>query len=356
MTSQLLIFSCLLISIAHASTQSINEAWKGFSTPEIMASGFTHNMSKLPLEGTVKIGPRAWSGDYWPSRRGGINYRWNSAAKEGFDYESPSVAQVKKMSLAELATLAPTEKYDLYTGAYDYPMKALAKTATNRHAPDWAGICHGWAPATLNHNEPTPKVMTNPQGIQIPFGSSDIKALLSYYYAFHHKTEGSNQVGLRCFFGRWMGGARACEDDLNAGAFHIVISNMLGLRKEGFLADVDRYKEVWNQPIVAYKSKVLADNLSPSKSAAESTVKEMKIGTEFFYVDEIDNLTWDVVHGSKEQIISSRKYEYRVELDGQGNIVGGEWESDERPDFLWNKEKATEFSGILSHLPDLLND
>lgn len=356
MTIRMIFISVLFVSLTHASTQSINEAWKGFSAPEIMASGFIHHMKELPLEGTVQIGPRAWSGHYWPSREGGINVRWNSPSKEGFDYKSPSKEKVKNMSLEQLAQLAPTEKYDLYTAQYDYPMKELAATAASRHAPYWAGICNGWTPATLHHNEPTPKVMTNPDGIQIPFGSADIKALLSYYYAFHHETEGSNQVGLRCFFGRWMGGSKGCDEDLNAGAFHIVISNMLGLRKEGFAADVDRFKEVWNQPVVAYKSQVLADKLKPSDKAAETAVKEIKIKTEFFYVDEVEHVSWDVVHGTTEQLIAKKEYTYFLEIDGAGNIVGGSWDSFERPDFLWNKEKATEFVGILSHLPDLLND
>ena len=356
MTIRMILVAVLFTTLSHASNSSINEAWKGFSAPEIMASGFTPKLVELPLEGMIQIGPRAWSGHYWPSQEGGINVRWNSPSREGFKYDSPSLTQVKNMSLAQLATLAPSEKYDLFTGRYDYPMKALAATAANRRAPDWAGICHGWAPATINHNEPTPKVLTNPDGIQIPFGSSDIKALLSYYYAFHHETESTHQVGLRCFFGSWMGGARACQDDLNAGAFHIVISNMLGIRKVGFMADVDRFKEVWNQPVVGYKSKVIADNLAPGKNAASSTTKEMKIETDFYYVDEVDNVTWDVVHGTKEQMIASKKYTYRLELDSQGRIVGGVWESEERPDFFWNKDKATEFKGILSHLPALLND
>lgn len=194
------------------------------------------------------------------------------------------------------------------------------------------------------------------EGILIPFGSSDIKALLSYYYAFHHETESSHQVGLRCFFGGWLGGANACQNDLNAGAFHIVISNMLGLRKEGFIADVDRFKQVWNQPVVAYKSKILADNLGPSNGAASSAVKEMKVATEFFYADESDHDTWEVAHGTREQMISKKDYLYTLEIDAAGRIVGGSWDSEERPDFMWNKEKVTEFTGILSQLPALLND
>jgi hypothetical protein len=344
---------------AHAQAQSqsaIDEAWKGFSDPEIMSAGFTHKFSELPLAGTVEIGPKAWSGHYWPSREGGINFRWNSPKKETFNYKSPSKDMVMRMSLEELSRLAPTEKYDLLMSRYHFPLKTEAEGTARRNAPDWAGICHGWAPATLNHNEPSPKVLTNAEGVQIPFGASDIKALLSYYYAFYYEAESTHQVGLRCFFGRWMGGARACDEDLNAGAFHIVMANKLGIEKEGFVADVDRYKEVWNQPVVAYKSKVLASHLPPSKNAAKKAVKEMRIATEFFYIDELEVPTWDMVHGTTAQKIAKKDFVYRIELDAQGKIVGGEWESDDRPDFLWKKSKTDKFEGLLSDLNVLLND
>lgn len=344
---------------AHSLAQSqygILEAWKGFSHPDIFSSGFTHDFKSLPLEGSIEIGPKAWSGDYWPSKKGGINLRWNHPSKAGFDYTSPTQSQVRNMSLDELATLSPSEKYDLFRGRYDYPLKKEAEGSASKIASDWAGICHGWAPASLFHNEPTPKVMTNPEGLQIPFGSADIKALISYFYAFHHDT-GTDQMGLRCFFGSWMGGARGCSDDLNAGAFHIVITNKLGLQKEGFMVDVDRYREVWNQPAVAFKSRVLADNLRPSSKAAKTAVKEVRIATEFFYVDESEP-TWNTVHGTKDQLIAKRDLQYRVELNAEGKIVGGEWESNERPDFLWNKNPATneEMKGIFADLPKLLND
>ncbi len=349
--------SLLFSSAVFAQSQSgVLEAWKGFSDPEIMSSNFTHVLGALPLEGNMDAGTKAWSGDYWASKKGGINYRWNAPVKVGFNYKSPSKAEVLTMTQAQLMTLAPTEKYDLMMGRYDYPLKEEAASSASKSAPDWAGICHGWAPAAVFHNEPTPKVMTNPDGIQIPFGSADIKALLSYFYAFYHEA-GSDQIGLRCFFGSWLGGARGCSDDLNAGAFHIVIANKLGLQKEGFMMDVDRYRQVWNQPVVGYKTTVLAFNLAPGSDAAKSTVREMRVATELFYIDE-STPTWNVVHGTKDQVVAKRDLQYRLEINAEGKIIGGEWESDERPDFLWNKVPATlqEFDGLLTDLPKLLND
>lgn len=350
-------FFLLLESLAIAQSQkNIQEAWKGFSDPEIFSSNFTHVLTALPLEGSMDIGPRAWSGDYWSSKKGGINYRWNAKEKVGWDYKSPTKEQVKSMTLAQLATLAPSEKYDLFMGRYSYPLRKEVEGSASKLAPDWAGICHGWAPAAIFHNEPTPKVMVNPDGIEIPFGSGDIKALISYFYAIYHNSS-TDQMGLRCFFGSWMGGARGCGEDLNAGAFHIVIANKLGLQKEGFMMDVDRFRQVWNQPVVAYRSVIVAHNLRPSDNAAKLTAFEMRVITELFYVDESDP-TWEVVHGTKEQKVIKKDLQYRLEMSAEGKIIGGEWESNERPDFLWNKLPATmdQFGGLLTDLPKLLND
>ncbi len=351
--------SCLLLLSTLSFSQaenSVYEAWKGFSDPEIMSSGFIHTFSELPSEGSVKMGQKNWSGYYWPSQKGGINFRWNSPGQEGFGYSSPTKSEVKSMSIEQLSKLSPTEKYDLFLGNYDYPLKKEASGTASRGAPDWAGICHGWAPATLHHNEPTPKLMKNPDGVVIPFGSSDIKALLSYYYAFYYESESTQQMGLRCFFGSWLGGRKGCSEDLNAGAFHIVIANKLGIDKEGFLGDVVRYKEVWNQPIVSFKSKIVDKYLKPSSASSRGTAKEMRIATELFYVDEPDLPTWDVVQGTKDQVISKKDLVYRIELNIEGKIIGGEWESEERPDFIWNKPKTPSFEGLLSRLPELLND
>lgn len=334
----------------------INEAWKGFSDPEIFSSGFTHKLSDLPLEGKLDVGTRAWSGDYWSAKKGSINYRWNAPTKIGYDLNSPSKATAARMSEAELATLAPSEKFDLLMGRYDYPFVREVDGVATPAASIWAGICHGWSPATLYHNEPTPKLLTNPDGIAVPFGSGDIKALISYYYAFHHKGD-VDQVGLRCFFGRWTGGAaaRGCKEDLNAGAFHIVLTNKIGLQKEGFVMDLDRWREVWNHPVIGYSSTILANNLQPSRDAATTTVKEIRVKTVITHADG-SAPTWGTVHGTENQKSDKQEFTYRLELNSEGKIVGGSWESDKRPDFIWNVQPATEFSGILNGLQALLND
>ncbi len=333
---------------------SLFEDWRDFSNPDIMGSFYNHNLSDLPLEGSVVDGKKAWSGHFWPSREGGINNRWNSESKEGFKYKSPSKNAVMSSNLEDLKKLSATEKFDLFMGRYDYPLKEEAAGTASKRAPDWAGICHGWAPASLHHVEPTPKTLNNPDGLKVPFGSADIKALLSYYYAFYHESE-TNQIGLRCFLASWMSVGRGCNDDLNAGAFHIIISNKLGLEKVGFLMDRDRYRQVWNQPVVGYKSQILSRSLTPSRESASGTVREVRVQTELYYVDE-SLPQWGIVHGTENQKIGVMELQYRLELNGRNEIIGGEWESQERPDFLWNKTKTENFSGLLVGLEKLLND
>lgn len=354
----LITLSLCVSNLSFAQSQSevnIDGAWAGFSDPEIMSSGFTHKFSALPLEGQMETGTKAWSSTYWPSNKGSIANRWNSPNKETFNYASPNRAQVGAMSQAQLAVLSPAEKYDLLLGQYDYPLKSIAHGSSSRHAKDWAGICHGWAPAALHHSEPTPKTITNPDGIAIPFGSADIKGILSLYYAFYTDDQETDQIGLRCFFGSWLGGAKGCNEDLNAGAFHIVIANKMGIQKEGFLVDIDRYNEVWNQPALGYKSRVVNNYLPRSRGAASNATHEIRVATDFFYIDESEP-TWNVVYGTKDQVVTKKEYLYRLEINAQGNIVGGVWESEERPDFIWNKNKVTAFEGIFSRLPELLND
>lgn len=49
------------------------------------------------------------------------------------------------------------------------------------------------------------------------------------------------------------------------------------------------------------------------------------------------------VTGTPSQSFSDRSYEYVLELDSFGNIVGGEWISETRPDMIWMKGRDPQF-------------
>lgn len=307
---------------------------------------FDYNLNNLPLEGKLPESTRAWSGDYWAFKLGNINLRWNSPRPIGYDLPSPSFARLKTMSEAELAQLAPSEKWAILQGDYEYNFVAEIASYTGKLKPLWAGICHGWAPASLHHEEPTPKVLENKDGIRVPFGSGDIKGIVSYFYA--DQAESGGQIGSKCKIGRWLG-TGGCGGDVNPGALHVVMANLLGKQKEGFLMDRDAGREIWNQPVSGFKSRFV--------SAVRRTNRgfEVDVETDLYYTDE-SKPTWNVVFGTENQKTVAMELEYTLEMDHNMNIVDGDWNSGNYPDFLWISPKLTEYRNEWAGLEKLLND
>ncbi len=341
----------LFVPFLAQASPKLFHPWQWYSDPNLMAGDLERNFNRLPVEGKVNSGERFWSGDYWALNRGNINYRWHSPRRAGFNLRSPTMEEAKRMTLAELSHLSPSEKYDLYTGRYDYPLKReVERVSANREALDWEGICHGWAPATMNHQEPTPKGAMNPDGIMIPFGSSDIKALISWYYA-NGFISPTHQMGQRCY---GEGNEDECREDMNAGAFHIVLTNKIALRNEGIIVDLKHGEEVWNHPLMSYRTELVKWS-KPKRDSAPGTFKRAKMKTVVRVLNGSGNY-WSPIRGTEAQKEGSQKYVYYLDLNSMNDIIGGDWESDDRPDFLWVKYRPVEFTGILSRLGDLLND
>lgn len=344
-----------ITQVASASAEKgIDRAWMRISDPLIMSTNFERNFSALPLTGKVSDPQKYWSSDYWARRKGGINYRWNALRPTGFNLVSPTRDEATQMSADELSTLAPSEKLDLLNGRYDYPLKNEIAVYASPSRPSWEGICEGWSAAAMNHDEPKPITLTNSDGIQIPFGSSDVKALLSWYYS--RKFRGANsQMGRRCY-GSNRNGSDQCEHDMNAGSFHIVISNKLGRDGTSFIADIERASEVWNHLVYDFNSVIVNANVRPLSTSAPGTVKMAQVRTKVNYVFLLENNSWEPVLGTSRQHLHSRTYEYYLDLDSTGKIIGGEWISRQRPDFLWQSRKVGQFTGLFVKMPELLNE
>lgn len=340
-----------------AKTPSLIEPSPVINKSKVPLLDVSHNtrFSDLPLEGSVESSKRLWSGDHWAINRGIINRRWNTPTQEGFDTPSYTKEELLLMSQEEISLLAPSEKYDLLMGHYDYPLKKEVAGKSNPVAVYWEGIGNGWASASSNHDEPLPKVVSNPDGLMIPFGSSDIKALLSYYYAFASKLPPTLHLGVRCPVNETSGpDAEKCGDDLSPASFHIVLTNKIGLRKESFLADIDRFYEVWNHPIQAYRSEV-KEKLPASEGSPAGTEETLRIKTRISYIDESEGNSWEPIKGSYRQVTSNRVYNYDLHLDKAGEILGGEWRSNDRPDFIWVMQAVQVFEGQFENLVKLLN-
>lgn len=316
------------------SGSSLQEAWKPHDAPINLGPDYERDLVKLPSSGELSTAP--WADSYWPSYEGGISARWASDNPQPFTYTSPSLSQLKSMDSEALAELSPAEKFDILRGDYSYPLVQLERSRTSPDAEGWEGICHGWAPASMLYKEPQPITIENADGIKVPFGSADVKALLSYYQGQIARPQ-TEFLGLRCNIKiENYDDARANADDckgVNAGAFHIVLANQIGLRNEGFVADVTRDFEVWNHPISAFRSSIQSKSgISPT--AAPGTVREVQVETVMFYVVE-SSPQWNSLVSS--DYTTARTYRYTLELDASGAIIGGEWQQDDRPDFLWKQ-------------------
>jgi len=149
--------------------------------------------------------------------------------------------------------------------------------------------------------------------------------------------------------------------DVNAGAFHVVLTNMIGENNQSFVAEVDRFNDVWNQPVVGYKSEILEEVHVTREERKEGVHSKVRVKTEMIYGDELEfktaeniqkaqaaNEIWgwvskNPVTGTNQQMYGVRHYEYILELNSLGNIMGGIWISESRPDMIWMKRPDKKF-------------
>jgi hypothetical protein len=313
----------------------------------LMDSNHILTFDDLPLEGSLESSRRLWSGDHWPFNRGSINRRWNASSDDEIKRNSPTKDEFLEMSEEEVAKLSPSEKFDLFMGNYDYPLTKEVSSKLNPFAADWEGIGNGWTVASAFYEEPGPTILPNPDGIKIPFGSSDIKALLSYYYAFGPELPFAQFLGLRCTENT------DCVNDLNAGSFHIAITNKIGIRKQYLFADIDPYQEVWNYPLHSYKSEVI-DEKENVKDVTKGISKILAIKTKIYYVDRATSNSWTPVKETELQKVSNRIYQYELHLNERGEIIDGKWKYHDRPDFIWTMPAVNKFRGMFEGMQVLL--
>lgn len=376
----------ILITLMLSGSQAFALRWDGANHPNnfarIAGTNLITDYNALPIKGKLSDDRLAWSETYWPSNLGGISYRWSSPNPQPFTYKLHTKEELQKMSMEELSRLSPSELYDIAQGDYSYSLTRKARSLYTKRDLWWEGICHGWSQAAANYPEPRPVNVINPDGIRVPFGSSDVKGLLAMHEAYNYKGNKFGFVGKRCKVrGKVVGEEDerdggiirpSAEDaaspdcsDVNAGAFHVVVANMIGIHSKSFVADVDRFNDVWNQPIHSYESQVLSDT---PVADGNGVARKIRIATKFIYGEELQVYTparaaekpeifwWQSkqpVTGTPSQQFRSKDYEYILELDANNRIVGGEWVSETRPDFMWMYARSPKFKSSVINLTGL---
>lgn len=342
--------SSLLSSCGSPTRESgaVKEAWNPANDPLNLAGDFTRNLAALPNRGDVAQKP--WTDSYWPSYQGGLANRWNDPTHpDAFSMHVYTPAEIAQLTSDEIARLSPAEKYDLYVGNNAWTLTYYHRQVNHADDPQWFGFCHGWAPAAMNFKEPKPVTLTNPQGIQIPFGSSDVKALLTFAQQYKRSPGDTHFLGQRCNADLQAhpenANAPECRDT-NAGAFHVVLTNMLGIKKQAFVADVTRDLQVWNQPVFGFTTQIINQSSNIYAGAAPGTRSIVGVKTQMSYISEFGPRWSATPFDAFPAQVGTANYEYTLELNAAGEIIGGAWQTEVRPDFLWVQTAPSFTTGL----------
>ena len=325
------------------------ETWDKNNDPRNLQQSYEYRLNNLPLKASLPQKKTPWSSSFWPRNKGSINYRWNTPHPTGFKIVSPSRSQVMSMSVKDLAALSPAEKFDLARGYYNYPLSSRVAANAKKSAKSYEGVCDGWTASAIQFTEPAPVEFRNPDGIIIPFGSSDVKALMSYDVSINFPKGGLGSVFVGGYCAAPFGmklGLGNCKD-INPGAFHVILANQIGLLKQSFAADVDPTKETWNQPVYGFEFEIRGE--TRSEGAASAYIVHAKM---MYSEDDPDEgggkvFTWHPTVGTIDFAATTMEMDYVLELDYAGRIIGGKWLGDSRtnhPDLFWMPTKEIKFT------------
>jgi hypothetical protein len=327
-------------------------------------------MEEAKLErGSVQLAP--WSGYYWPAFFGGLAYRYNDPAFPAWrtSWETNEAYLQAQLGQGPSELLSPAEKYDLLVGDESFTltknMLASSRRAwgEDKYIEPWIGHCHGWSPASFMVDRPE-KPVTVPSfdgKRQLTFYPDDIRALAVLWWA-----KGEHRVrfvGSRCEEDSPWTGPRGREvrtpcRDTNPATFHLALVNQIGHSRRPFIMDTAKNSEVWNQPIQSYTYSLSnpVTRLTGDAVTAVAPFPEDDSGKDFRAPTAVafTKVTAFVTHTAEKDPKAVRnegelsdatvqlRYEYELELDRDGNIVGGEWMMGSHPDFLWVPPRGAE--------------
>ncbi len=329
---------------------------------------------------------KPWSGHWWPTFEGSVAHRSSTNMKEGVDRRDNrtfggstfnvdptdndyfySADELAKMSEDDIYdALSPIEKLDVVAGHtvkgrsdfYKNSKEVIIwANAAIRSVPEqksYHGICAGFANAAAVLVEPLPyrQIVTltlsnkTTKQVSIVFGSGELKGLASYFYAKKIREDGFDRK-VYDWVGRNGDDAKDGERlGLNAGTLHLLLQNLVLQKGKSFVIDTDLRQEVWNYPVVSYRSTTSATFATRSKDVDPRAVKEVDVRTTVTFADE-STPTFLNFGFNNEYANVDKNYHYRLELTADDKIVGGTWmrDSDLAPDFAWRVKDKLAYDG-----------
>lgn len=362
-----------------AGTGATLDAWRYDNDPLRFRVALDLRVDALPVQGVVARRP--WADSYWPTFQDGINHRWQKTGRF-LDDLSPAEKYDAAFNGWDPQRVRGLRPYRAEYGHFDEPFDAryyhnlgpLAQECSLRYGnlrtrnaaaagllrPDgsaksgneaedfggletWFGLCHAWAPASILEPEPLRPVVH--RGIR--FEVSDIKALIIACYDRTNATLVGTRNDARDVDLDARGRARKADArDVNPGAFHVLLANLLGRDGRSFVEDRTATYEVWTQPIREFRVR----RFDEVDEVAAATLVQAggdyhfnALATRFFHVrTEVDYITDSPAstrpNAGTTMYERTDPYTYVLEADARGEILGGEWVGTSRvehPDFLW---------------------
>ena len=356
----------LYLSSVQPSRAAGFEGWDVQNNPARVDSTFKYNVADLPIRGEVQNMP--WPSDFWVTVRDSINYRWDGdnlspAEKVARAFNLPNFPQniTETVGIYGHQGTACDENSEcevLRNSSICVKPRGAVGPRAGRCTPPWWGIAHGWTAAALS--EPAPIHFVAKNGII--FYPGDLEALLSYIYS---KNTPNKLLSSRCDkksseFGTDGDGRILRPEcrDINPGTLFVVLANMIGIRKQSIIEDRMSDYEVWDLPVRGYtvtnavNGKLKEISWAKAISLLRSIPVPVKPGhysynpaaTRFFHVEMFlryigpTQPSRESQDGRADANTRADDYNFILEADRLGNILGGEWLGDSRqshPDFVW---------------------
>lgn len=231
------------------------DAWDSANNPAYVDSNFSYFVHQLPLDGH---GPVPIPGDYWATQRDNLNHEWDGAGSSPAEkyakaFNKPNVpANITKYHGIESATgqKTCTQGGSECSGADDGSCAIPKGKTTGKCIPGWWGICHGWSPYAFSEPAAVKPVTKN----GVTFYPGDLEGLMSLLYTDVDTKFISRRCNKQDPVTDGTGRVTATEcRDMNPGSWHVITTNLMGLRKQGFIIDATFDFQVWNQPSYGYK-------------------------------------------------------------------------------------------------------
>jgi hypothetical protein len=359
------------------------DEWNKLNNPErfvkYLDEELVYTLADLPLEGKAK--KKAWPASYWPTYEDSTNTRWlgpdQLSPMEKYDlvfnkWTPPSnfmELQPRGSSCAHAdfdttyyEAIGPAARWmtenrghwRTHDGLDNDNDGKIDECIGNEGIAIWWGLCHAWTPAALLEDEPLYPVSIN----GVTFEISDLKALMITAY----DASKAMVIGGRCKTndverdenGRIL--ESSCRDT-NAGSFHVILGNFLGRLELGFAEDRTYDAQVWNQPVDSYMVESLREVTETEAIALlvddpstvstypfnENAKSFVEVVVTVRYVVESRPMSQPI--DDHERYLRNDRYHYVLELDGNAEIIGGEWINgratssfgyfSQQPDFLW---------------------